>query len=155
MAVTRRKPKQLLSMATTHIHLDGSGVGDFLGVTSPSLVEAVREGFPYEVFERLRSLLGVTARELSELLKIPERTLQRRRVAGRLLADESDRLLRVARVVELATVVFDDDQAKAMRWLNTPKTLLGGESPLVRLDTGPGAREVEDMLFAIEFSMPA
>lgn len=37
----------------------------------------------------------------------------------------------------------------------TPKSLLGGESPLQRADTDPGAQEVEDMLHAIEFTAPA
>ena len=132
-----------------------AGLATFLGLRAGSLVEAVREGFPFDVYERLRARLGVSARELAGVLSIPERTLQRRRRAGRLTRDESDRLLRVARLLELAVMVFEGDPVRAGRWLTAPKTLLGGESPLARADTEPGAREVEDMLYAIEFTMPA
>ena len=134
---------------------DRADLAAFLGLRTQSLVTAVREGFSFEVYERLRATLGVSARELAEVLSIPARTLQRRKQAGRLTSEESDRLLRVARIVELALVVFEGDAERAVRWLTTPKTLLGGESPLARADTEPGAREVEDMLYAIEFTMPA
>ena len=73
---------------------------------------------------------------------------------GRLSAEESDRLLRTARLAELALAVFEDGGAAA-EWLTTPKRLLNGETPLERADTAPGAREVEDMLFAVEFSAAA
>ncbi len=134
---------------------DRADLTTFLGLKAQSLVTAVREGLPFDVYERLRRMLGVSARELAEVLSIPERTLQRRRQAGRLTSEESDRLLRVAHLVELALVVFENDTERAVRWLTAPKSLLGGESPLARADTEPGAREVEDMLYAIEFTMPA
>ena len=127
----------------------------FLGLKTKSLVAAVREGFPFNVYERVRVMLGLSARELAEVLSIPERTLQRRKQAGRLAPEESDRLLRLAYLVALALVVFEDDMERTARWLTAPKALLGGESPLVHADTEPGAREVEDMLYAIEFTMPA
>lgn len=134
---------------------DPASPSTLLGLKVQSLVEAVREGLPYEAYERLRSRLGLSARELAEMLSIPERTLQRRRQAGRLTKEESDRLLRLARIVGLALMVFEGDAERAVRWLTTPKTLLGGESPLARADTEPGTREVEDMLYAIEHTMPA
>lgn len=134
---------------------DRADLATLLGLHAQSLVAAVRAGFPFETYERLRAMLGVSARELAGVLSIPERTLQRRRQAGRLTAEESDRLLRVARLVGLALMVFEGDAEHAVCWLTAPKTLLGGESPLMRADTEPGAREVEDMLYAIEFTMPA
>jgi len=112
-------------------------------------------GLPFDAYERLRTLLGIPSRELATVLSIPARTLQRRKQAGRLTAEESDRLLRLARLVALTLYVFEDDTDRAVRWLTAPKSLLDGESPLARADTEPGAREVEDMLYAIEFTMPA
>lgn len=134
---------------------DRSDLYEFLGLKQQNLVTAVREGFPFDVYERLLGVLEVSGGELAEVLSIPDRTLQRRRKAGRLTSEESDRLLRVAHLAQLALMVFEDDTERTVRWLTTPKSLLGGESPLARADTEPGAREVEDMLYAIEFSMSA
>jgi putative toxin-antitoxin system antitoxin component (TIGR02293 family) len=117
-------------------------------------VLAVRAGLPAEAFERLQAFLGVPATTLAEAVAIAPRTLARRRSEGRFAPDESDRLLRTARLAELALAVFEDEEAAAA-WLKEPKQLLGGESPLRRADTAPGAREVEDMLYAVEFTAAA
>lgn len=115
---------------------------------------AVRDGFPVETFDRLKNFLGLPDRELAAALPISPRTLVRRRAAGHLSPEESDRLLRLARLAELALAVFEDTGAAAA-WLTEPKRLLDGETPLQHADTAPGTREVEDMLYAIEFTMAA
>lgn len=142
-------------MADTVYALERADLASFLGLEAQDLVAAVREGLPYESYERVLAHLGVSSREFAEVLSIPERTLQRRKKAGRLTPEESDRLLRVARLVELAETVFEGDTDRAVRWFTSPKSLLDGESPLSHADTEPGAREVEDMLYAIEYTMPA
>lgn len=123
--------------------------------TPAVLIDTVRRGLSYEAFERLMSFLGISARELGEHLSISRRTLARRCKSGKLTPEESDRLLRLARLGEMALVVFEGQQASARRWLTEPKSLLSGESPLERADTEAGAREVENMLFAIEFTAAA
>lgn len=115
---------------------------------------AVRDGLPVETFDRLQDFLGLPGRELAAALPIAPRTLARRRTAGHLSPEESDRLLRLARLAELALAVFENTEAAAT-WLTEPKQLLDGETPLQRADTAPGTREVEDMLYAIEFTMAA
>ncbi len=135
--------------------IEHTDLAAFLGIENASLVTAVREGLPFDVYERLRSMLDLPSRDLAALLLISERTLRRRKQAGKLESEESDRLLRLARILELAHVVFEGNSERAVAWLTAPKTLLGGESPLARTDTEPGAREVEGMLYAVEFTMPA
>src|SRR2546426_3920592 len=58
----------------------------------------VRKGLPFEALTALGETLAVDLRSLARVLGIPERTLARRRHDKRLHADESDRLLRVARI---------------------------------------------------------
>lgn len=135
--------------------VDQTDLAAFLGIETDSLVTAVREGLPFDVYERLSSMLELGSRDLAALLSISERTLRRRKHAGKLETEESDRVLRLARILELAVMVFEGESARAVQWLTAPATLLGGESPLTRTDTEPGAREVEDMLYTIEFTMPA
>jgi putative toxin-antitoxin system antitoxin component (TIGR02293 family) len=143
------------SPSSDHFDLNGARGADVLGLSPDALVASVRAGLPTEAFERLRELLGVPARELSGALSISERTLVRRREKGRLTPQESDRLLRLARLAELTLAVFEGDREGARAWLTEPKTLLGGEPPVERADTEAGAREVEDMLYALEFGFAA
>ena len=117
------------------------------------LITHIRTGLPAHAFDRLQTFLGCPTHVLASALGIAPRTLARRR-KDRLSSDESDRLLRAARLAEQALVVFEDPEAAAT-WLTTSKKLLRGETPLDHADTGPGAREVEDMLFAIEYSAVA
>ena len=128
---------------------------ELLGLASDNLVTSVRAGLPMPVFERLRSFLEVPARELGAALSISERTLVRRKDRGQLTPEESDRLLRLARLAELALAVFEGDYRRARGWLTRPKALLGGETPIERADTEAGVHEVEDMLYALEFGFAA
>ena len=137
----------------THVPVDRLDGTRLLGVPHDP-VEALRAGLTYGAFEQMQSVLGLSARDLAGTLGIAPRTLARRQAGGRFERDESDRLLRLARLVEIAIAAFEDVDAAAA-WLRAPKTLLGGESPLAHADTAHGAREVEDMLFVIEFTMAA
>lgn len=130
--------------------LDGSRLLDL----KASPVSSIREGLPTEAFDRLLAFLGCSSSTLADVLGIAPRTLARRRQAARLSPEESDRLLRTAHLAELALAVFEDAMVAA-EWLSTPKRILNGETPLGHADTTPGAHEVADMLFAIEFSAAA
>jgi putative toxin-antitoxin system antitoxin component (TIGR02293 family) len=89
----------------------------------------------------------VAPRVFLAVVKIAPRTLARRRV--RLKADESERVLRVARLFRLAEDVFEDRPA-AVRWFSRPLSTFGGRSPLALCSTEFGAREVEQTLGRIE-----
>lgn len=119
-----------------------------------SLVSATRKGLSFTNFERLRTFLNIPPALLAEVLMISDRTLARRRTGGKLSPIESDRLVRVAELVELALNVFDDQKEAAIKWFTSPKSLLKGETPLQRTDTEPGCKEVETMLYSIEYGMP-
>jgi putative toxin-antitoxin system antitoxin component (TIGR02293 family) len=111
--------------------------------------EAVRRGLPYSAFERCRDLLEMRREELAELLGVAPRTLARRKQARRLSPEESDRLYRVARMVGLAETVLGSIK-KAKEWMRRPNRSLGGVTPLSLLDTGIGARSVEQVLGRLE-----
>ncbi len=128
-------------------------VREVLGIpvsTISSLVVAVRKGFPYESILRLQRAYQLSPDEVGTLVQIPARTLTRRKASGRLKADESDRVLRAARLMQQATALFNNDPAAARMWMTTPQPSLGGETPLGLASTEIGAREVEDALGRIE-----
>ncbi|MBT4757774.1 MAG: DUF2384 domain-containing protein [Opitutae bacterium] len=122
------------------------------GTTSSSAVETVeriREGLPMVEFVALQALLGLRAESLAQHLTISRSTLVRRRKSGRLDMQESDRLLRYARLYARATAVLQDDDA-ARDWLRQPARALDFISPLTFAETEAGAREVEALLGRIE-----
>ena len=109
------------------------------------IVDRVRAGLPYAVLESLSMRFQIPQEHLTRVLRIPLRTLARRKKERRLQAVESDRLLRVARIAAFAEDVLGD-VAKAGRWLQKPNRALGGVIPLDQLDTDIGARHVEQVL---------
>ncbi len=112
--------------------------------------DAIRQGFPPAVVERLMQASGLTLKELAAALDLSPRSLQRRRAGGRLAPFESDRLYRLARIVALAQESLGSPE-KASRWLRHPNRALGGLVPVAVLDTEHGAREVENVLGRIAF----
>jgi len=79
-------------------------------------------------------------------------TLGRRKNENRLKTDESERLLRIARLFELAVRVLGEEDA-ARKWLLAPRAVFGSATPLERASTEVGARQVEDVLGRIEFGV--
>ncbi len=84
-----------------------------------------------------------------KIVQIPKRTLNRRRYDGRLRTDESERVLRIARVFDMALYVFEDE-IEAETWLKSPARGLGYKIPLEYSDTEIGAHEVINLLGRIE-----
>ena len=114
-----------------------------------AVVRRTREGLPYAALAAVAKRYGIPLANLARVIGLPERTLARRKKERHLRADESDRLLRVARVATSAEDVLGA-QAKAGRWLQTPNRALGGAIPLDLLDTDLGAEEVVTILGRIE-----
>jgi putative toxin-antitoxin system antitoxin component (TIGR02293 family) len=129
------------------------GYATLLGLRAsdfPRLLEAVEAGFPFSVLERLRTATGLDADLLAQTHAIAPRTLTRRRQEGRFLPDESDRILRAARLFSRALQLFEGDRSAAASWLSTPQRGLGGAIPLHLGRTELGAREVETLIDRLE-----
>ncbi|HEY3245632.1 MAG TPA: antitoxin Xre/MbcA/ParS toxin-binding domain-containing protein [Phycisphaerae bacterium] len=114
------------------------------------LDEQVRAGFPFRALERFRRASGFSAGRIAEVVRIPPRTLARRRAGGKLRPEESERLLRVARVFEQTVELFDGDVNAARGWLMRARKALGGQTPLGLAQTEIGARAVEDLIGRLE-----
>ena len=117
----------------------------------------VEEGPDIEALEGREDGTGddVSTKDVADLVAIPARTLQRRKVQGRLDPDESDRLLRVARVFAMALELFEGDARAAHDWFQTPARALGGEEPIRLAATDLGAREVEALIERLEHGVLA
>jgi len=119
-------------------------------LSTPELIAQVREGLPYTELEVLQQSLGVPMESLAAKVGLSRATLQRRKKnAGTLNAIQSDRLVRLARLVGKAVDVLGSE-ADARQWLTSAQRGLGGAAPLDYADTEVGAREVENLLGRIE-----
>lgn len=119
-------------------------------VARQSVQEAIRKGLSVKALKTLEAALDISQSDLTHYLHLSVATLSRRREAGRFNADESDRILRFARLKELATAMMQGDSDAANRWLKTPRNLLGGETPMEHAQTEWGAKEVETLIGRIE-----
>jgi len=117
------------------------------------LIRMIREGLPITAVEYLLEHGWLTLAELDRIV-MPRKTFYHRRKLGRLTAEQSDRLLRVVRVLNLAEQTFAN-QAKAHTWLRRPTRILAGERPLDLLDTEQGCRVVETLLGRIAHGIAA
>jgi putative toxin-antitoxin system antitoxin component (TIGR02293 family) len=128
-------------------------LGSSLGLRETAidaLIEEVLAGLPFSTIESFSSESGISVNEIAALIELPERTLARRKVAGRLDSGESGRLLRLSKVFEQAVGLFEGNVPAAVAWLKTPKRALGDKSPWTYLQTEIGAREVEDLIGQLE-----
>jgi len=130
----------------THAYL-----GEYIGVRPSSdfnLAEIVEGGLPLSTLGMLRER-GLSAAEMGELVISP-RTLKHRRARKEPLSqEETDRAVRVARIVSLAGEVFGNSE-KALLWLRMPDDRLAGRAPMTLLQTESGGRLVESMLWALD-----
>jgi putative toxin-antitoxin system antitoxin component (TIGR02293 family) len=113
----------------------------------------VREGLSLAVVDQALADGRISLAELDRLA-LSRKTLAHRRGMGALTPDQSDRFSRLLRMIEETEATFGD-AGKAHVWLRRPTPLLDGESPLDRLDTDIGTRQVEAILGRIAHGLAA
>ena len=96
--------------------------------------------------------LDLPMEKLASTLGISKATLHRRKASGKLAANESDRVVRFARLIGKAFEAFDSEEY-AREWLRSPQHGLGGAVPLDYAATEVGAREVENLLGRIQYGV--
>jgi putative toxin-antitoxin system antitoxin component (TIGR02293 family) len=115
---------------------------------------SVEDGLPLAALaQTIRHLAGegLDATDLKHSI-VPKSTLQRRR--RRLNLEESQRLERLARMTALAEKVWED-RALAHEFLASPQPQLKGKRPVDLSKSDLGTRQVEELLFKLEYSLPA
>lgn len=119
----------------------------------PSIMKAVEKGFAWKTFERFVKNIGLPTEQVADVLGIPRSTLARRRNEGRLKSDESDRLLRLARIFGSALDLYEGNREAAVLWLTDINIALGHVAPLDFARTQIGADEVENLVGRIQYGI--
>jgi putative toxin-antitoxin system antitoxin component (TIGR02293 family) len=143
----RKMPSQTARRARARLR------GGILGIPVDNpvrLVRLVQAGFVFSLLARFQKGTALPWDKIAHYVGIPPRTLTRRQHEGRLRADESERLLRVAGIFDRAVDLFEGDAKAAMQWLQTSQHGLAEETPLEFATTEIGAREVENLIARLE-----
>jgi len=110
------------------------------------LHDLVHEGLPFEILERIASLLQMQRGDISKAICISPSTMARRAKAARFSSLESDRLVALITVFENALTLFEYDVAAATEWMNTPVRGLGSKRPLDMMRTRVETEAVIDLI---------
>jgi putative toxin-antitoxin system antitoxin component (TIGR02293 family) len=125
-------------------------LSDALGTrirSDADLVSLAVHRLPTEIIESLHNA-GLGWDEISFI--IPRRTLTHRRErAESLTVDESDKAIRLARILARAISTFGEAD-RALRWLRASQQRFGAKSPLELTSTEQGARLVEEAIIQID-----
>lgn len=122
--------------------------------TSPemNMVELARRGISKTSLLKLAELSSISLKELSALLPVSLRTIQRYKDDELLEPALSEHALLIAEVIARAMDVFNNKK-KMQQWLHTPSIGLGHQTPLSLLDTSFGARMVTNELGRLEHGL--
>ena len=112
----------------------------------------IHAGLSFRAVQNLQKALDIPLEKIAAVLGMSRATLHRRKMAGKIEKDESERLVRYQRLLQKANDVFGS-AANAREWLNHPQRGLGNAVPLEFAKTEIGAREVENLLGRIEYGV--
>ncbi|MGA3158799.1 MAG: antitoxin Xre/MbcA/ParS toxin-binding domain-containing protein [Steroidobacteraceae bacterium] len=119
---------------------------------TPGLAAAVERGLPRSALLRTVARAGLVGKARESLLHgvVPRATFKRR---TRLKLHESEKTERLARVIALAELLWDDVPA-AQRFLNAPHPELAGRTPLESAASELGARQFEEIVMRALYGLP-
>ena len=132
------------------------------GLDDMQRIALVREGVPASTLKVLANALGLSTEKLVAALGLARATVERKtRGRRRLSADQTERVLGVARLVEQVERMTRESAAPEIaadfvpgrwlgEWLDNPNPALGGERPAALLDTVDGRALVSRLLDAMQ-----
>jgi putative toxin-antitoxin system antitoxin component (TIGR02293 family) len=123
-------------------------------VSALALIDGIEKGLPVASLKAVSEAFSPNDKSFMFRF-VPKATLARRLATHRLRPEEGERLVRFARVWQLAREVWQDDTA-ARAFLRRPHPLLGGREPLeLMLLNSEGAKLVEDILGRLKYGSAA
>lgn len=127
------------------------GVLSLVGLKAASDLELAllpEKGLPLTAVRSLKDQ-GLTFTEISDIVISPRTLKHRKSRKEKLSSVETDRVLRVARIIDLADRVFGS-RSKALLWLRSADDRLENRTPMQILANESGGRLVESMLWQID-----
>ncbi|HEY4327937.1 MAG TPA: antitoxin Xre/MbcA/ParS toxin-binding domain-containing protein [Mucilaginibacter sp.] len=106
------------------------------------IVKVARAGFPKRILLAFAKKISLNIQELSDILHISERTLQRYDDDAIIKTEYAEKAIELARLYTRGEEVFGS-MDKFKLWVKAPSVIFNGEAPVSMLDTSAGF----DMVF--------
>lgn len=114
-----------------------------------ALLKQINEGLEGQVAGLIADWAKITQSDLRKMSGIPSTTFNRS-VKARFSADQSERLVRIIRIIDHAVELFEGDKAQAQKWLNEPNRALEWKVPADLMPSETGAQEVIRLIARVE-----
>jgi len=112
-------------------------------------IELGERGLPKRALMNLADFLGLSLSQITQLLPVSERTVQRYGPKEFFNRTVSEQILHIAEVAARGVEVFEDKE-DFLSWLNQPSTALANEAPINLLRSRFGTDMVLDELGRME-----
>lgn len=120
--------------------------------TSFDLLQLARKGISKKSITQLAKQITLTLEEISAVLHISERTLQRYTPNTLVKTEHADRVIELARLYERGISVLGSTEAFNI-WMRQPNRALNDEIPLQLLDTSIGFELVLQVLGRLDYGV--
>lgn len=112
-------------------------------------IYCIRAGVPKKALDHLVDVTGISAVEMAGIVRTSDRTLRRYSANQKLNAEQSERVIELAKVYSRGEEVFGSIDA-FREWMNGTVLALGNKKPKEFLDTSLGIEMLMDELGRIE-----
>ena len=112
-------------------------------------IHCIRAGVPKKALDNLVEVTGINAAEMAGIVRTSDRTLRRYSANQKLNAEQSERVIELAKVYSRGEEVFGSIDA-FRGWMNGAVLALGNKKPKEFLDTSLGIEMLMDELGRIE-----
>ncbi|MFI8319429.1 antitoxin Xre/MbcA/ParS toxin-binding domain-containing protein [Kosakonia cowanii] len=136
-STTQAKPPRLWQVA---------GLNTSDGV---ALVGQINEGLDGKVATLIVDWAKMSQNDLRKMSGIPPTTFGRS-LKARFSPDQSERLVRIIRVIDRAVELFEGGKEEAQKWLKEPNRALGWKVPAELMASETGAYEVMRLITRLE-----
>ena len=113
------------------------------------LIEITRRGLPKSVVQTLSSILNISMEQMSQLIHVSHRTIQRKSDTDLLNVYSTEQILEIAQVISRGIEVLDTLEAFTS-WLHSEVRHLNYQKPIQLLDTSFGANLILNLLGRVE-----
>ena len=119
-----------------------------------ALVGQINEGLDGKVATLIVDWAKMSQNDLRKMSGIPPTTFGRS-LKARFSPDQSERLVRIIRVIDRAVELFEGDKEEAQKWLKEPNRALGWKVPAELMASETGAYEVIKLITRLEHGVYA
>ncbi|HAV0157921.1 TPA: DUF2384 domain-containing protein [Salmonella enterica] len=137
LSATQARPPRLWQVA---------GLNNSDGV---ALLGQISEGLDGKVANLIIDWAKITQNDLRKMSGIPSTTFSRS-VKARFSSEQSERLVRIIRVIDRAVELFEGNKEEAQKWLNEPNRALSWKVPVELMPSETGAYEVIKLITRLE-----